>query len=282
MARLSKSEKLKREQRLREMGGILLFGLAFLALAIIFLPSGLTGHLGGVLKQGFFGLFGSISYFLPLLFIYLALELLLAKELILSRKRQVLSLFLLLTIMCLIAVFSLNEDSLIYHALKDGQVKASEVLKALWRAPAAEQIANYKSFWNGGFFASVISLGLMNLLGKVGAVLFLLIALLVIMLFLFNFSYVYFVKSGYVSLKEKREAFLRAREESRAESLARAEFESEQENLEAPEANNFSNPEAEGYLAEADLINSRSDELSGWDSSSELSKHQIKNQYLDP
>lgn len=221
MARLTKAEKERRAAQKRELKGIALFGIAILLGAILWLPESLTGVLGYSISSFSYALFGTAAHLLPLLMGYLAAELLLSKEAILSAKRQRLVLILILSIVIIIALFTVNEENLIREAITGDKVAATAVLKQLWQPYGIEQI---RSFWSGGFFANIIALGLLNLLGKLGSLILLFIFLLIILLLLFNFSYVSLVRGGYSNIKRQREQWQEERQRRLEElSLRRAD-----------------------------------------------------------
>lgn len=266
----------------REAGGIILLGGAFLFALIFWGPPKMSGPLGSFLRDTGRSLIGSLAYVLPLILVYFALEVFLAKQKEVSQKRQLLALLLVLFLLTFIAIFALNDDRISHFAMEDGKFKATRALQAIWDSGKDNQLANKGDFWNGGILGSVIALGLLSLLGKAGAILVTLVTLLALALLLFNFSYVYYIRHGYDVLKLKHEEFRVKREESLAEKeAARAAFEAELRRQELQERRDAARAQMElkEKLRQKAIQQEREE---GWDTPDSVQDLHIRNRYEPP
>lgn len=179
----------------------ILFGAGGLLLAFfLWAPGGLSGALGAAVRSLSTGLFGSLALVLPLLFFYLATELILEKKEQLSLGRRVCVFLLFITAVSLIAAFSLDPEKVYLAASVDDKVLASRALELFYRGGSQPELISHGPFWNGGLIGSLAALSLIRLSGYAGSLIILFTQVLALSALAFDLSWKEFLKRTAVAV----------------------------------------------------------------------------------
>lgn len=179
----------------------ILFGAGGLLLAFfLWAPGGLSGALGAAVRSLSMGLFGSLALLLPLLFFYLATELFLEKAEQLSMGRRLCVFLLFITIVSLIAAFSLDPEKIYLAASTEDKVLASRALELFYRGGSQPELISHGPFWNGGLVGSLAALSLIRLSGYAGSLIILITQVLALSALAFDLSWKEFLKRTAVAV----------------------------------------------------------------------------------
>lgn len=166
-----------------------IYGLFYLAAAIFFtvifyVPAGRTGWLGGFVRSSGLGLFGTAAFALPAVLLYMSLDYFLESRLKLTRQRFTAVIMLWLSFTVLAALLATQQDQLRIDAAES----ARKAIQVLW-AHGIEIYDPAGAFrFSGGLTGGLAASGLRALIGQTGALIFVLVMILALLVLIFNLS----------------------------------------------------------------------------------------------
>ncbi len=173
----------------REINGVLYLAAAVILMVAYYLPRSRSGWLGHLLLHGGLGLLGSVALALPLLFIYMALDYLLEKELKLTRRRFAYVFLILIGLAAFFHLVFTRPDAIYQLSLNEmGQARASEALKLAWHSGINPDLISSKNL-SGGFLGALLGLALQAIAGQIGSFVLLFAFLISLIILLFNVSF---------------------------------------------------------------------------------------------
>ncbi|MDW7658850.1 MAG: DNA translocase FtsK [Bacillota bacterium] len=174
----------------REINGVLYLAAAIILAVAFYLPSGRGGWLGQILQSAGRGLFGSAALVLPVLFVYMAFDYLLEKELTITRRRFTYVLILLIGTAALLHLLTTDLQAIrTYSLLNEGKYQAWRALERLWQSGIDPTLVEAgKHSLSGGLLGGGLGLALHAIAGPIGSLVLLGALLLSLVILLFNVS----------------------------------------------------------------------------------------------
>jgi DNA segregation ATPase FtsK/SpoIIIE-like protein len=174
----------------REINGVLYLAAAIILAVAFYLPAGRGGWLGQILQTAGRGLLGSAALVLPVLFVYMAFDYLLEKELTITRRRFTYVVLLLIGTAALLHLITTDLEAIRTYSLQDeGKYQAWRALERLWQSgvdPALVEAG--KRSLSGGLLGGGLGLALHAIAGPIGSLVLLGALLLSLVILLFNVS----------------------------------------------------------------------------------------------
>ena len=162
---------MSRDTSRKEAAGIVLFFVAIAIILIFYLPVSLTGMLGAVVKNFFFGLVGVAAYAIPVYILYVALDVFFEKRQGVSGIRVRSVILLLVSVSALLALCSM--DMAYFEGLSqtpEGKKSAFKALSLLWESGSNQEIicnpVNSAPVLTGGIVGGAIAVSLFEVTGK--------------------------------------------------------------------------------------------------------------------
>ncbi len=184
---------MSRDTSRKEAAGIVLFFVAIAIILIFYLPVSLTGMLGAVVKNFFFGLVGVAAYAIPVYILYVALDVFFEKRQGVSGIRVRSVILLLVSVSALFALCSM--DMAYFEGLSqtpEGKKSALKALSLLWESGSNQEIicnpVNSAPVLTGGVVGGAIAVSLFEVTGKVIGILTIVVFLLTQLLLVFRVS----------------------------------------------------------------------------------------------
>lgn len=175
--------------RYKELAAILSLAAAAFFAFLLWAPPALGGVLGRFVRGVGHGMFGTIAYLIPLLFLYLAAELYLGKEEKTSNARRICMFLFFLTISVLIAAFSLDTVKVYQNTLVDGNSSVWKSVQLFWESGTEPARISNSNLWNGGVLGSFLFMGLEHVVGKTGSMILLIGMLFALSVLVFDLSW---------------------------------------------------------------------------------------------
>lgn len=166
-----------------------IYGLFYLAAAIFFavifyVPAGRTGWLGGFVRSSGLGLFGTAAFALPAVLLYMSLDYFLESRLKLTRQRFTAVIMLWLTFTVLAALLTTQQELL----RTDSSESAGKAVRLLWEHGLVTKDLTGAFHFSGGLTGGLAASGLRALIGQTGALIFIVVMILALMVLIFNLS----------------------------------------------------------------------------------------------
>lgn len=174
----------------REINGVFYLAAAVILAVAFYLPAGRGGWLGQILLTVGRGLLGSAALVLPVLFVYMAFDYLLEKEMTITRRRFTYVLLLLIGTAALLHLVTTDLEAIRSYSLQnEGKHQAWRALERLWQSgvnPALIEAG--KRSLSGGLLGGGLGLALHAIAGPIGSLVLLSALLLSLVILLFNVS----------------------------------------------------------------------------------------------
>jgi len=173
----------------REVSGIIYLMAALILAAAYYLPAGSIGWIGRMLVTGGRGLLGVTALALPVIFLYMAFDYFLEKQIKITRSRFVHVLLILLGAAAMLQVITLNQSD--FRSLTSGdsgQPEAYQAIILLWQCGVEPGLTGISGALPGGLLGGGIALGLEAVASKIGSLILLGALLLSQLVLLLNVS----------------------------------------------------------------------------------------------
>ena len=172
----------------RELFGLILSALALLLAAIVYAPPGWTGVVGRVVRDGLFGLIGTMAFAVPIGFVLSAFDYFLEPVSKRSRARLLGWLLLIWLFSAVVTNFLETPSELIARVNRGGEMNAFQFISTLWQTGIQPLKQGIDTIWSGGALGSLVGLSLMRLMGRTGSLIVLFLNIFALLLVLYNIS----------------------------------------------------------------------------------------------
>lgn len=172
----------------REINGVIFLAIAVILGVAFYLPPARSGWLGMVVQSGGFGLFGAVSYALPVLALYMAIDYLLEKNSILTHRRFTAVVILFISVAALFHLLSTDLNAIRLKTI-DQPRPAWQAIRLLWQSGQDPQIVESgQRTFSGGLLGGGAALGFHAVAGTVGSIILTIALIISLMILLFNVS----------------------------------------------------------------------------------------------
>ncbi len=180
----------KRFSKGREVSGIIFLAVSILLGFSYYVPSASTGLLGEFFLGMGRGLFGVTAYAIPALFLYMAVEYLVARSKQISSSRISHVFILIIIVAALMHAFTIEHEAFAAALGNTDQQKATSAIGLLWDISRHGTIDRLGiSALPGGFLPGLMTIGLQAVAGDTGAIVILVMAFIIELVLLFNVSF---------------------------------------------------------------------------------------------
>jgi DNA segregation ATPase FtsK/SpoIIIE-like protein len=172
----------------REINGVLYLAAAVILAVAFYLPAGRSGWLGQILLGGGRGLLGTAALALPVVFVYMAIDYLLERQLRVTRLRF--SYVVVLLIAAAALMHLLNVDPAAIQTLsQNSTVGAWQVLRLLWLTGIDPSLfGSAQTTLSGGLLGGGLAMSMLAIAGPIGSLVLIGALILSLIILLFNVS----------------------------------------------------------------------------------------------